>query len=61
MQKNDVIGGGGAGYLGKYDFTQGQANSTGIPFDQKVIEAVDLTYISTNIGHYFSQRFHQPT
>ncbi len=53
-------GRGGGGKLGKYDFTWGKANSTGIPFDQKVIKAVELTYISTNIGNYFSQRFYQP-
>ncbi len=42
--KNDVIQGGGAGKLGKNDFTLGQANSTGMPPDHKVNKAEEQTY-----------------
>ncbi len=39
--KNDVIR--GPGYLGKNDVTSGQANNTGVPPDQKVSKADELT------------------
>jgi hypothetical protein len=35
--------------VGKNDITWGQANSTGVPPNQKVNKAEELTYISTNI------------
>ena len=40
----------GADQLGKKDVTQGQADSTLIPPDQKVNKVNELTYYSINIG-----------
>ncbi len=45
---NDVIK--GPGYLSNNDITWVQANSTGVPPDQKVDKAEELTYPSTNIA-----------
>ncbi len=39
----------GEGWQGKYDVTQGQANSTGMPPNQNVNKPEELTYLSTNI------------
>ncbi len=35
--------------MGKNDITQGQANSTSMPYNQKVNKADELTYLSINI------------
>ncbi len=37
------------GKCGKKDVTRGQANSTGVPPDQKIDNAEELTYLSINI------------
>ncbi len=39
----------GAGLPSQNDVTWGQANSTGVPPDQKSKQAVELTYLSTKI------------
>jgi len=40
-----------AGWLGKNDVTWWQANSTGVPPDQKKVNKVEKqAYLSTNIG-----------
>jgi hypothetical protein len=46
--KHAIIPGGRLG--GQKDITLEQANSSGMPPDQKVNKAEELTYLSTNIG-----------
>jgi hypothetical protein len=41
---------GGAGELDKNDVTWGQASIAGMPSDQKVNKAEEITYLSINIG-----------
>jgi hypothetical protein len=45
--RNDVVQ--GAGYLSQNDITWGQANCTGMPPDQKMNKAEELTHLFTNI------------
>jgi hypothetical protein len=51
QQKNDIILGGGGSYLGKNDITRGQADSTGMPPDQKVTKAEEHTLVPENFLH----------